>query len=160
MNFVVQDYDVTLKANIVPTDITADQLSEIWSKATGPSSGSLNRTDTFEVNYQNAKKGGLYQFEFDLGLTGGAKSGANLLLSLGGPDVTAYYLSEAQRYDTWLTTMKARVDAQTTNDFAAGFIVVSYFTKTVSRMNHKYGTYEAGSSPCKAYCANTITISG
>ena len=159
-DFVVQDYDVTLKANILPSSITADQLSENWAKVEGPASGGLNHTDTFEVKYQNAKEGGLYQFEFDLGLSGCAKSGANLLLPLGGPDVTAYYLSEAQRYDTWLSTMKARVNAQTTNDFAAGFIIISYFTKTVIHMNHKYGTYEAGLSPCKPYCDNTVTISG
>lgn len=159
-DFVVQDYDVTMEANILPASITADQLSESWAKVAGPSSGSLNRTDTFEVKYQNAKEGGLYQFEFDLGFSGCAKSGANLLLPLGGPDVTAYYLSEAQRYDTWLSTMKARVNAQTTSDFAAGFIIISYFTKTVNHMNHKFGTYEAGSSPCKAHCDNTVTISG
>ncbi|MGQ9661870.1 MAG: hypothetical protein ACUVWX_05955, partial [Kiritimatiellia bacterium] len=79
---------------------------------------------------------------------------------LGGPDVTAYYISEAQRYDTWLSMMKARVNAQTTSDFAVGFIIISYFTKTVNHMNHKFGTYEAGSSPCKAYCDSTVTISG
>ena len=153
-DFVVQDYDVTLEANIMPANITADQLSESWAKVAGPSSGSFNRTDTFEVMYQNAKKGGLYQCEFDLGLSGCAKSGVNLHLPLGGPDVTAYYLSEAQRYDTWLSTMKARVNTQTTDDFAAGLIIISYFVKTVNNMNHKFDTYESESSPCKAHCDN------
>ncbi|MGQ9661871.1 MAG: hypothetical protein ACUVWX_05960, partial [Kiritimatiellia bacterium] len=69
-NFVVQDFDVTLEANVLPGSITTDQLNESWAKVAGPDSGSLNRTDTFEVKYQHAKEGGLYQFEFDLGLSG------------------------------------------------------------------------------------------
>lgn len=32
--------------------------------------------------------------------------------------------------------------------------------KTVNHMNHKKGIYEVGSSPCKTYCRNTVTISG
>ena len=159
-DFVVQDYDVTLKANIMPVCLDADQLSESWAKVVGPSSGGFNRTDTFEVKYKNAKKSGLYQCTFDLGLSGCAKSGVNLHLPLGGPDVTAYYLSEAQRYDTWLSTMKARVNTVTTDDFSAGVLIISYFVKTVSNMNHKFGTYESESSPCKAHCDNTVTISG
>ncbi|NLE41275.1 MAG: hypothetical protein GX615_05535, partial [Lentisphaerae bacterium] len=86
-DFVVQDYDVTLKANIMPVCLAADQLSESWTKVVGPSSGGFNRTDTFEVKYKNAKKSGLYQCTFDLGLSGCAKSGVNLHLPLGGPDV-------------------------------------------------------------------------
>jgi len=77
-------FDVTLKANVLPADITADKLDEAWSKISGPASGSLNRTDTFEVKYQNPKQGGVYRFDFDLG--GGVKSEANLVLPLAGAE--------------------------------------------------------------------------
>ena len=151
---------MTLKANILPASITANQLSESWAKVAGPSSGSLNRTDTFEVKHQNAKQGGLYQFEFDLGLGGSENSGANLLLPLGGPDVTSYYLSEAERYDNWLTTMKTRVYTVSSDNFVRGAVILGFFTKTVANMNHKLQTFEAGDSPCRAYCTETVTISG
>jgi hypothetical protein len=157
-DFVVQDYDVTLKANILPASITADQLSESWAKVAGPSSGSLNRTDTFEVKYQNAKEGGLYQFEFDLGFSGCAKSGANLLLPLGGPDVTDYLLSEAQRYEDWLITMKTRVQSVSDSDWVKAAIILGHTKRTVAAMLHREGTYEAGNSPCKQFCPGTITV--
>jgi len=82
--FNVEDFDVTLKANVLPSDITADKLDEAWSKISGPASGGLNRTDTFEVKYQNPKLGGVYRFDFDLG--GGVKSEANLVLPLAGAE--------------------------------------------------------------------------
>ncbi len=158
-SLVVQDFDVTLNAHVLPASVTADQLNESWAKVQGPTSGNLNRTDTFEVKYQNPTKGGVYKFEFNLGLPGCAKSGANVELPLGGPDVTAYYLSEEQRYDTWLTTMKTRVHTVSSDDFVRGSLILAYFTKTVANMNHKNQTFEAGQSPCKVYCPGTVTIS-
>ncbi len=157
-DFVVQDYDVTLKANILPASITADQLSESWGKVAGPSSGSLNLTDTFEVKYQNAKEGGLYQFEFDLGLSGCTKSGANLLLPLGGPDVTAYLLSEAQRYEDWLIALKTRVQTVSDSDWVKAAIILGHTKRTVAAMLHREGIYESGDSPCKRFCPDTITV--
>jgi hypothetical protein len=111
------------------------------------------------VKYQNPKVGGLYKFEFDLGFTGCAKSGANLELPLGGPNVTAYYLSEEQRYDTWLTTMKTRVYSVSSDNFVRGSLILGYFTKTVANMNHKQQTFAAGDSPCQVHCSGTVTIS-
>jgi len=157
-NFVVQDYDVTLVANILPASITADELSESWVKVAGPSSGSLNRIDTFDVKYQNAKEGGLYQFEFDLGLSGCAKSGANLLLPMGGPDVTEYLLSEAQRYENWLITMKTRVQSVSDSDWVKATILLGHTKRTVAAMLHRDGIYETGTSPCKRFCPSTITV--
>ena len=68
-SFKVQDFDVTLTANVLPSSITADMLNGVWSKISGPSSGSFDRTDTFEVKYQNPKQGGVYRFDFDLGIS-------------------------------------------------------------------------------------------
>ena len=156
--FAVEDFDVTITANVQPPSANAERLSENWAKAAGPISGALNRTDTFVVKYQNPKKGGLYACEFDLGLSGCPKSAAAVLLPLGGPDVTAYYLSEEERYDTWLSAMKARVYATTSDDFVRGNLILAYFTKTVLNMNHKQQTFESGGSPCRAYCPGTVTI--
>ncbi len=89
-NHQVQDFDIDLTANILPSSITHDQLSEVWTKTAGPSSGSFDRTDTFAVKYQNPAKGGIYQFEFDLGLNF-EPSGAKALLPLAGATI-----------DTWL----------------------------------------------------------
>jgi hypothetical protein len=107
-SFNVQDFDVTLKANILPTSITADQLNEVWSKISGPASGSLNRTDTFEVKYQNPKLGGVYRFDFDLGLSGCTKSEANVVLPLAGADVDSIVSADIGRANTFATTVLAR----------------------------------------------------
>lgn len=56
-NLVVQDFDVTLNAHALPPSVTDDQLNESWAKVAGPDSGSLNRTDTFAVRYQNPRVG-------------------------------------------------------------------------------------------------------
>jgi hypothetical protein len=157
-DFVVQDYDVTLEANILPASINMDQLSESWAKVEGPASGSLNRTDTFEVKYQNAKEGGLYSFEFDLGLSGCAKSGANLLPPLGGPDVTAYFNSEFSRYDQWLTTLKTRLDSYSV--ITRWFRLRTHALRTVNDMNYKNDSWQENDSPCMTYADGTVTLCG
>jgi hypothetical protein len=107
-SFNVDDFDVTLKANVLPTSITADQLNEVWSKISGPASGSLNRTDTFEIKYQNPKLGGVYRFDFDLGLSGCAKSEANVVLPLAGAEVDSIISADIGRANTFATTVIAR----------------------------------------------------
>lgn len=109
-NFQVQDFDVTLKANVLPTCVTANQLGESWAKVEGPSSGSLNQTDTFEVKYQNPKVGGLYKFEFDLGVSGSPKSGANVDLPLAGADMTAWLDAETKAVGAWAAGHRTATD--------------------------------------------------
>jgi len=104
--FNVEDFDVTLKANVLPADITADRLDEAWSKISGPASGSLNRTDTFEVKYQNPKVGGVYRFDFDLG--GGVKSEANLVLPLAGAEMDGAIQADLLKADAFATAVKAK----------------------------------------------------
>jgi hypothetical protein len=107
-SFTVQDFDVTLKANILPTSITADQLNEVWSKISGPASGSLNRTDSFEVKYQNPKLGGVYRVGFDLGVSGCAKSEANVVLPLAGAEVDSIVSADIELADMFATTVTNR----------------------------------------------------
>ena len=157
-NFVVRDFDVTLKANVLPASITADQLDESWAKVEGPASGSLNRTDSFEVKYQNPKVGGLYQFEFGLGLNGCANNGANLLLPLGGPDVTTYFNSEVARYDQWMATLKTRLDSYSAIVRWYRLRTCSY--RTVNDMDYKEDSWQEGDSPCMKYANGTVTLYG
>lgn len=100
-SFNVQDFDVTLTANILPSSITDDMLNEIWSKISGPSSGSFDRTDTFEVKYQNPNQGGVYRFDFDLGFSGCAKSEANVVLPLAGAEIDSFVAADVGRADTF-----------------------------------------------------------
>lgn len=153
------DFSVQLAANIVPSWVGAAALDEVWRKVGGPASGTLSATNSFDVQYSNPKKGGLYVIEFEEGAPGDSASGVNILLPLGGPDVTTYFLSECQRYDNWLAAMKARVTSSISDDFARGFTIMAFFTKTVANMNHKFETFEVGDSPCKRFCDNTVTIS-
>jgi hypothetical protein len=106
-NHQIQDFDVTLKANVLPASVTASQLDESWTKVKGPTSGNLNRTDSFEVKYRNPKVGGLYQFEFDLGLDGSANSGANVLLPLAGADMTTWLDAETKAIGSWAIAHRA-----------------------------------------------------
>ena len=105
-SFQVEDFDVTLKANVLPSSITSADLSESWAKVEGPNSGSLNRADTFEVKYQNPKVGGVYKFEFDLGFAGCPKSGANLELPLAGAEMLSWLDAEAKSVGSWCSTHK------------------------------------------------------
>ena len=107
-SFNVQDFDVTLKANVLPSSITANQLSEVWSKISGPGSGSFDRTDTFEVKYQNPKLGGVYRFDFDLGLSGCSKSEANVVLPLAGAEVDSIVSADISRANTFATNILTR----------------------------------------------------
>ncbi|MCO5069310.1 MAG: hypothetical protein M9910_11620, partial [Kiritimatiellae bacterium] len=157
-DFVVQDFDVDLHAEVLPSTISDSDLSESWAKTSGPDSGALNKTDTFDVKYQNPKEGGLYQFEFDLGLSGCAKSGANLLLPLGGPDVTSYYGSEFSRYDQWLTTLKARLDSYSV--ITRWFRLRTHALRTVNDMNYKKDSWQENDSPCMKYADGTVTLCG
>ena len=107
-SFNVQDFDVTLKANVLPSSITANQLNEVWSKIGGPASGNLDRTDTFEVKYQNPKVGGVYRFDFDLGLSECAKSEANVVLPLAGAEIDGVLQFDLLMADAFAAAVKAR----------------------------------------------------
>lgn len=106
-SFNVDDFDVDLEASVLPSSITHDQLNEVWSKIDGPGSGSFDRTDTFEIKYQNPKEGGVYRFDFDLGLSGCAKSEANVVLPLAGAEIDSIVQADITRADSFATTVRA-----------------------------------------------------
>jgi len=154
-DLTVIDFDVQLKATILPPSVSANDLNEIWAKVSGPTSGNLNRTDTFEVKYQNPKKGGLYTFEFDLALSGCKKSGANIHLPLAGPNASGWCPGEANQLIATANIIKGMNVYNRT---------LCYYA-TAASLDWDYGvTAEAtqsGDSPCHVYGVNqTITIAG
>ncbi|NLB54745.1 MAG: hypothetical protein GX811_03095, partial [Lentisphaerae bacterium] len=104
-SFNVLDFDVELKAHVLPEDISEELFDESWVKESGPNSGSFDRTDTFEVKYQNPKEGGIYRFEFLLGLDGEIKSEANVVLPLAGAEVDSIVSEDIGRADTFAATV-------------------------------------------------------
>lgn len=151
-NFQVEDFDVTLKANVLPTSDTSDQLNESWAKVEGPISGSLNRTDTFEVKYQNPKVGGLYKFEFDLGFSGCTKSGANVDLPLAGATIDTWLEGEVNAMggrasswqdDVYLNSPIAGIEIYKHKVFA---MISAYDFDYVGQARNAEGT-----SPCEQY---------
>jgi len=89
-----------------------------------------------------------------------------VVLTLGGPDITAYFMSEVQRYDDWYTDLASECFP---DDLTLYLVVplskrlVSFtrnFLDTQADMKHSSGAYESGDSPTKSYCDHTVTISG
>jgi hypothetical protein len=148
----VQAFDVKLEIAPPPSNATAQ-----WTKHSGPDSGTLEGANNTTATYSNPSKGGLYRF--DLSYLDKATR-TQFLLPLAGPDTTAYFLSEAQRYDQWLSALKARLDAKTQDEFVKGSIILAYFFKTVANMNHKNQAIEMNGSPCKEVTDGTVTICG
>ena len=161
-DYSIKDFDVDLKVKITP-DVLSSSLFysyAYWSKATGPGSGILSASVGHGVKFQNPKEGGLYKFGCALVGSGFPTSGANVLLPLGGPDVTTYLLNEVKRYDNWLSIMKPRIFAYSDDEVTRGWLITLYFSKTAYAMDHKLATYEIGDSPCRSCCRDTVTIAG
>jgi len=137
-SYQVQDFDIDLTANVLPASITHDQLSEEWKKATGPNSGTFDRTDTFSVKYQNPKVGGLYQFEFDLGL-GCPVSGANILLPLAGADMSAWLNAEAKAIGAWADSH--RIDTEAANYSPIPFVTMYNVYRTWCSLSASFFDY-------------------
>ena len=96
----VNDFNVDMHANV--SGASENELSEYWRKSSGPTSGELDKTTTFDVKFKNPKEGGLYKFEFDIGVAGCSKSGVNVLLPLAGAESADFAKSEFQRVTGWV----------------------------------------------------------
>ena len=110
--FSVFEFDFTLETSVMPTCITDDMLDEVWRKIGGPAGGDLDRTDTFSVKYEstdaNPMCGGVYRFEFDLGLNEIQKSEANVVLPLAGAEVYEIFSDDLDRADSFAARVNAR----------------------------------------------------
>jgi len=157
---LVADFDVNLKANILPDLFSVDDLNESWAKAEGPDSGALNKTDTFEVKFQNPKKGGLYKFEFELGVEGCAKSGVNILMPLAGAESGDFVRSEFQRITNWVDNQLPDIPIA---DRLFAILLLRRALIVSTDLDYSPGHWEGGDSPCKRYSlptAETLTVEG
>jgi hypothetical protein len=106
-SFNIQDFDIDLSVEVLPASITSADLDELWHKATPPWSGSFNRTDSFNVKYQNPKEGGNYKIDFHnyfgLGSSVDIKSEANITLPLAGAEVDSIIQADIVRADAFAT---------------------------------------------------------
>ncbi|HMP83683.1 MAG TPA: lamin tail domain-containing protein [Verrucomicrobiota bacterium] len=105
-SFNVTNFDATLTANVTPGSISHTKLNEVWSKISGPHSGSFDRTDSFQIKYQNPTQGGVYRFEFTI--SGCDISEANVVLPLAGAEVDGIVSADIGRADSFATNVMAR----------------------------------------------------
>lgn len=104
----IDDFDISFTANVLPDSIPDNALAEsYWEMVAGPSNGSFNPSSGTQVKFQNLYLGGLYRFEFDTGISGCPKSGANVLLPLAGADITAWLESQVAVARGWGAAFKA-----------------------------------------------------
>jgi len=104
-SFNIQNFDIDLSVEVLPASITSADLDEIWHKATPPWSGSFNRTDSFNVKYQNPKEGGNYKIDFHYCLGSGVhiKSESNITLPLAGAEVDSIIQADIIRANAFAT---------------------------------------------------------
>jgi hypothetical protein len=105
-------FDIDLKAIIMPDGISDDMLNITWYRWGGPSSGAFDMTDKREVKFQNPTKGGLYKFRLEM-QPGGCimpSSDAWVLLPKAGGEVTDWMVSEipslVTRAANWETAVR------------------------------------------------------
>ncbi|MCL1921530.1 MAG: hypothetical protein FWG50_10740, partial [Kiritimatiellaeota bacterium] len=159
-DYSIKDFSVDLNVCGFPDSMFGSSFYAYWSKVDGPNSGSLSQSVGKAVTFQNPKDGGLYKFECDLVGSGYPVSGANVLLPLGGPDVTDYFMSEVARYDAWYIELRNRSFENTSlQPEIQAALFLYYFRGTMRDMGHSGDDYVSGNSPCKRYCNHTVTIS-
>nr|MDA3798141.1 hypothetical protein [Kiritimatiellia bacterium] len=111
-SFNIQNFDIDLRAEILPAAVTSEMLNELWHKATPPWSGTFNKTDSFSVKYQNPKEGGNYKIDFHnyfgLGSNVDIKSEANITLPLAGAEVDSVVQADIIRADAFATTVTSK----------------------------------------------------
>ena len=107
-SFEVQPFDISLKANVIPAGVTADDLSTSWSQISGPDSGSFDDTEGFEVKFQNPSEGGVYRFTFDTGISGVPVSEVNIVLPLAGAEVECVVGADIVRAEAFAKAVIAK----------------------------------------------------
>jgi hypothetical protein len=160
-DYSIRDYAVLLHPVLGDCEASPSDLHGSWQKLSGPNSGTTSVTNEIDLLLRKPEIGGIYSFQFDESSSYGTGSvESSVILPLGGPDVTAYFLSEVNRYNSWLTQMWNRISSKTDDEEILTTLFFAYFGKTLAYMNHKYGVYETEFSPCKTVCAGTVTIAG
>jgi hypothetical protein len=111
-SFNIKDgLQVKFQANICP-NITSQDInnSEKWSKISGSDSGSLDGPSSFTFMCDTPSLGGVYRFNFDLGLCSDcvcSTNGATLVLPLAGAEVDAIVKADIVRADSFAVYVNA-----------------------------------------------------
>lgn len=116
-------FDIDLKANILPNDLSDEVLNITWYNWAGPSSsGAFDKTDEREVKFQNPTKGGLYKFRMEMELQPNhvMVSDAWVLLPEAGGEIADWIVTEVPSLVTraadWETAVRAVAVANGLNE--------------------------------------------
>lgn len=88
-DFVVQPFDVTLEAVILPETLPSDVVTGSWRVVSAPASGELLQTNEPTAIWRNPATGGVYRVAYDWGLPGVLQSEAVFVLPLAGAEIDA-----------------------------------------------------------------------
>lgn len=108
------DFDIDLKADLIPGVATNAALNVTWSKLDGPaSSGSFNQTDALAVKFQNPTKGGLYKFRAEAAPESGRSvhGDAWVLLPKAGGEIAGWMTTEVASVVAAAQAWKSAIEA-------------------------------------------------
>jgi hypothetical protein len=109
-NYNVQNFDVTLTANLLPSGITTNSLTFHWEKMSGPDSGELMSSANTSVVYRNPKQGGVYRFRLtvrndNMDLAFGE---ANLVLPLAAAEMNSIVYTNLSMANSFVSRVCAK----------------------------------------------------
>jgi hypothetical protein len=109
-NYNVQNFDVTLTANLLPSGITTNPLTFHWEKMSGPDSGELMSSANTSVVYRNPKQGGVYRFRLTVrnGNIDLAFGEANLVLPLAAAEMNSIMSTNLSMAVAFVARVKSR----------------------------------------------------
>ncbi len=157
-NELVADFEITMHADGIP--LPHSSLTESWAQTSGPQSGTLDHTNTYSVAFQNPKQGGIYRFEFDLGVPGVSKSAATVTLPLAGAESADFVREEFARISNWVDNEMIDIPIV---DRLYGLVLLRRALIVSSNLDYSPGHWTGTNSPCKRYSlpvAETLTVEG
>ena len=148
---IIRDFVVGADAFLLPGGMELpEDLQNInkWSKVAGPDSGNFKNLKDLDNQYQNPKKGGVYELQFELL---GSKTKALLHLPLAGP-----------RAESWVENQKGKL--ANVAIIITGMCQVNAticYMATSATLDWRGAAHQSGHSPCRVFGKNeTITIHG
>ena len=97
-DYSIRDYAVLLHPVPGNTGASSSDMCGSWTKLSGPDSGTLLATNMVDLLLRRPTEGGIYRFRYEENASVGLGSvESEVILPLGGPDVTGYLRSEMPR---------------------------------------------------------------
>ena len=117
-NFSVEDFDVDMAVELVPSDAPTQGVTALWSVLDGtPQSGTLSPGSGLSASFRNPKVGGVYRFAVTC--NGSPVTEMNLVLPLAGASVDAICESDFLLADGFVR--------YATNNFARSLVQTPFF---------------------------------